>query len=794
MGKKRPVVRAVVVAVMAVVAMVSGTVVIGAGATASAAQLTPGSQMQLETVVDPNVSNPTSQYYSSDEQLLEQGNVQQAWSEEPTTSVQAPVIAVLDSGVNSTPELAGRLLPQVNFYPENGADGASCSGDPSTCVQDDMGHGTYVAQVAAGGATSTSNVTGVCPTCEVLPVRVGGYEPGTYLQDFSSGAVAGGIYYAASQPGVKAINLSLATYIDPAGTFDAAPPGQPVNDISSGSEGMLQYAVNYAISRGVTVVAGAGNYSSSYQVYPAADSGVLSVASVEPNGKLSYWSEHNGAGSNWVDVAAPGCYMVDFSGSPSAFCGTSSSTPYVAGLVGLMYEAFPGLGTAQATSLVDANATNPLDQENYWWSYTANEPSSSEQLFCAEGYCESSDAGVYTGSLPNPGYTLSLTGQDGYKVGFSYTSADPADPSGSLTATAMVLAPLGTQGLSVTTAMNTYTVGETWDAVQGGINYGAVNAASSVAAACALNPSGCPQPAPATTTTTAPSQTTTTTAPVATTTPSTTTTSPATAPTTTATTSPAPSGSGGGLPSLGGGFPALGGGGGGAPAPSSPATTAPSPSPSAPAPPVPSPAKAAPPTHSALPSSPPLAVAGSLEAGSVAALAPNEKGWWSVAKTGRVTAHGDARSYGSAHVTGSGPVALVPTSSGTGYWLVTSAGKVYAFGSAREHGSLKAGHPSIVGLAPAPAGKGYWLVTKTGQVFSFGDAKVGEKIDRKAPSATAKDPVVAVFVSKTGYTLLLSHGSQVGYSAKFVKAARADVERPCQVGQRGVCGAPFWRV
>jgi hypothetical protein len=74
---------------------------------------------------------------------------------------------------------------------------------------------------------------------------------------------------------------------DNAGTFNAAPIGQAQQDIDStqcpadngASVGMMQCAVDYAISQGVTVVASAGNYSDDWEVFPAALSGVLSVAS-----------------------------------------------------------------------------------------------------------------------------------------------------------------------------------------------------------------------------------------------------------------------------------------------------------------------------------------------------------------------------------------------------------------------------------------------------------------------------------------------------------------------------------
>jgi hypothetical protein len=51
-------------------------------------------------------------------------------------------------------------------------------------------------------------------------------------------------------------------------------------------------------------------------------------------------------------------------------------------------------------------------------------------------------------------------------------------------------------------------------------------------------------------------------------------------------------------------------------------------------------------------------------------------------------------------------------------------------------------------------------VTKTAQVFAFGDTKVGKKDRQERTFGDDEDPVATVIADKSGYTLLLSHGSQ----------------------------------
>jgi subtilisin family serine protease len=209
------------------------------------------------------------------------------------------VVAVLDSGVDfSHPDLQGALVPGYDFV-NNDA-------DPT----DDNGHGTGVAGIVGARSDNGRGVSGFCPRCSVMPVKVVGSDGSA-----SGLNVASGITWAADH-GARVISLSLG------GTYSST-----VSD-----------AVRYVSEKGVLVVAAAGNNGNSNLFYPAAEPGVVSVAATQRTDQLFSWSNFG----DWVAVAAPGCDMTTIRGGRyGEFCGTSAATPVVSGLAGLAMSYAP---------------------------------------------------------------------------------------------------------------------------------------------------------------------------------------------------------------------------------------------------------------------------------------------------------------------------------------------------------------------------------------------------------------------------------------------------------------------
>ena len=217
-------------------------------------------------------------------------------------------IAVVDTGIdNRHPDLGSKVSKQRNFV-----------GPTATAsAQDDNGHGTSVAGVAAAVTNNDTGVAGACPDCRLLVAKSLDASNSGTVQD-----VAEGITWAADN-GAEVINLSL-------GAVGADAPA-------------VERAITRAVRKGIVVVAAAGNEGTNDPVYPAAYSNVISVAATDQNNRRARFSSYG----NTIDVAAPGVQILTTDiqgGTPPGFDpgdyvsvdGTSYSSSFTAGVAGLL--------------------------------------------------------------------------------------------------------------------------------------------------------------------------------------------------------------------------------------------------------------------------------------------------------------------------------------------------------------------------------------------------------------------------------------------------------------------------
>jgi subtilisin family serine protease len=184
-------------------------------------------------------------------------------------------IGSIDTGVDFThPEFTGRLIAGKDWY--------SNDNDPSDTP--DEGHGTHTTGTMAGSTVGVAGISGAGPHVKVYVQRVCG----------STGCPTSAI--------VNAINAA-ANYIDASGNHLVA-----VNMSLGGTSESLaeKNAIAYATSKGVLVIASAGNSGTGTVACPACDVNSISVSSTTWRDALATYSQYG----NGLDISAPGgtCY------------------------------------------------------------------------------------------------------------------------------------------------------------------------------------------------------------------------------------------------------------------------------------------------------------------------------------------------------------------------------------------------------------------------------------------------------------------------------------------------------
>jgi subtilisin family serine protease len=249
-------------------------------------------------------------------------------------------IAVLDTGVDeSHPDLSGRVSATGNFT-------------DSPTAEDQFGHGTHVAAIAAGtGAGSDGARPGVAPGANLLAGKV--------LNDDGFGYdswIIAGMEWAVAE-GAEIVNLSLG-----GGATDGTDPlSQAVNRLST--------------EHGTLFVIAAGNDGADYAVgTPGAATTALTVGAVDRADELASFSSRGPRVADNApkpEITAPGVGIVAARaagtglGTPvdehyTAVSGTSMATPHVAGAAALLAQAHPDWdGAALKDALVSTAQPHP---------------------------------------------------------------------------------------------------------------------------------------------------------------------------------------------------------------------------------------------------------------------------------------------------------------------------------------------------------------------------------------------------------------------------------------------------
>lgn len=252
------------------------------------------------------------------------------------------VIGIIDTGVFQEHEdLQHSIAPNWYEIPENGIDD-----DGNGFVDDFKGcnlaypkeasggftyhpneHGTAVAGIAGATTNNGRGIAGVAYKCRIFPIKASNLNSDKI--DFGYK----GILYAALR-GFQVVNCS----------WGRIKPFSPVD----------QSIIDYAVARGVVIVAAGGNGDNSpYVWYPAGYRGVLAVGEVNQVDYVTSTTTLNhtirimapGIG-NWITKNQPNSYDAPNYG------GTSWSAPVVSGVVAIVRARYPWLSPLQVIEYV----------------------------------------------------------------------------------------------------------------------------------------------------------------------------------------------------------------------------------------------------------------------------------------------------------------------------------------------------------------------------------------------------------------------------------------------------------
>ncbi len=298
-------------------------------------------------------------------------------------------VAVLDTGLLDSWR---QYFPQERVATEyamafsGGGNDAGKVSDPTNMWEHDQNsHGTHVTSTVLGYKFGTRYINGTAPLATVIPVKVLNQAGFGW-----SSVIARGIVYVADLKSTLGAPVVISMSL-------GGPSLDPLE----------KAAVDYAIARGVVVVAAAGNEGTRGMGYPGAYEPVISVAA---SGWIGEWK----SGSWWLgnvpdrtraadyyiadfssrekpgqdlDVAAPGTWVVGpyqtNSGQTSYYYlgGTSMSTPHVSGIAALMLQKAPSLTQGAVESILENTAvplgagcrtvTGPSGTSNVCWGADA---------------------------------------------------------------------------------------------------------------------------------------------------------------------------------------------------------------------------------------------------------------------------------------------------------------------------------------------------------------------------------------------------------------------------------------
>ncbi len=261
---------------------------------------------------------------------------------------QGVTVAMIDTGVTASPDLAGRMVNVSDGLLSPSAPCKNLSGE-SSC-NDSYGHGSFVGGVIAGDGTGSGGLySGVAPGAKLLSVKVAGASGATDVSNVLA-AIQWVVSYR-SKYNIRVLNLSLST--DSTQSYRTDP---------------FNYAVERAWDAGITVVVSGSNRGPQPETIskPGDDPLVITVGASDDRGtpgigddELPDFSSRGPTvpdGLAKPDLVAPGSHLMSLrsagstidqnlpastTGSYHRGSGTSFAAAATSGVVALMLNRHP---------------------------------------------------------------------------------------------------------------------------------------------------------------------------------------------------------------------------------------------------------------------------------------------------------------------------------------------------------------------------------------------------------------------------------------------------------------------
>jgi subtilisin family serine protease len=315
----------------------------------------------------------------------------EAWDEQTVNN--PTVVAVIDTGVDvDHPDLIDRMWVNPGetdngldddgngFVDDlNGADFVNHDGDPTPANGEANSHGTHVAGIVAAEQNNTTGVSGVCPDCQIMALRIGSGN------NLTLGAEIQGINYAIAK-GADIINLSLGSAIWAKSERNAIKRAgkHGILVVIAAGNSSLDNDIPFTHASAGTLDAWAPSFPASYTL-----ANILSVAATNDRDQYGWISQCQTTGgiplwlcgfTSWghdsVDVAAPGTDILstfkvgqgtahDPSPDYHVFDGTSMATPLVAGIAGLVLAENPAYSVAKVKNAIMHSVDRPTSLKLY---------------------------------------------------------------------------------------------------------------------------------------------------------------------------------------------------------------------------------------------------------------------------------------------------------------------------------------------------------------------------------------------------------------------------------------------